>query len=74
MRVILDAMGGDNAPLAPVMGAVQAAKAITTKPKRIVLTVFIVLVRVVQKKHRKDLRGGFLRLAKRTKPQHTVRM
>ena len=26
MRVILDAMGGDNAPLAPVMGAVQAAK------------------------------------------------
>ena len=26
MRVILDVMGGDNAPLAPVMGAVQAAK------------------------------------------------
>ncbi len=26
MRVILDAMGGDNAPLAPVMGAVEAAK------------------------------------------------
>ena len=26
MRIILDAMGGDNAPLAPVMGAVQAAK------------------------------------------------
>ena len=26
MRVILDAMGGDNAPMAPVMGAVQAAK------------------------------------------------
>ena len=25
MRIILDAMGGDNAPLAPVMGAVQAA-------------------------------------------------
>ena len=26
MKIILDAMGGDNAPLAPVMGAVQAAK------------------------------------------------
>ena len=26
MRIILDAMGGDNAPLAPVMGAVQATK------------------------------------------------
>ncbi len=26
MRIILDAMGGDNAPLAPVMGAIQAAK------------------------------------------------
>jgi glycerol-3-phosphate acyltransferase PlsX len=26
MRIILDAMDGDNAPLAPVMGAVQAAK------------------------------------------------
>ncbi len=26
MRIIIDAMGGDNAPLAPVMGAFQAAK------------------------------------------------
>ncbi len=26
MKIILDAMGGDNAPLAPVMGAVQAAR------------------------------------------------
>jgi len=26
MRIILDAMGGDHAPLAPVMGAIQAAK------------------------------------------------
>ena len=26
MKIILDAMGGDNAPMAPVMGAVQAAK------------------------------------------------
>ena len=26
MKIILDARGGDNAPLAPVMGAVQAAK------------------------------------------------
>ena len=26
MRIILDAMGGDHAPLAPVMGAVEAAK------------------------------------------------
>ena len=26
MRIILDAMGGDNAPFAPVMGAVDAAK------------------------------------------------
>ncbi len=26
MRIILDAMGGDHAPVAPVMGAVQAAK------------------------------------------------
>ena len=26
MKIILDAMGGDNAPLAPVMGAVDAAK------------------------------------------------
>ena len=26
MRIILDAMGGDNAPLAPVMGAIQATK------------------------------------------------
>ncbi len=26
MKIILDAMGGDNAPVAPVMGAVQAAK------------------------------------------------
>jgi len=26
MKIILDAMGGDNAPMAPVMGALQAAK------------------------------------------------
>ena len=26
MRIIVDAMGGDNAPLAPVQGAIQAAK------------------------------------------------
>ncbi len=26
MKIIIDAMGGDNAPFAPVMGAVQAAK------------------------------------------------
>ena len=26
MKIILDAMGGDNAPLAPVLGAVRAAK------------------------------------------------
>ena len=26
MKIIIDAMGGDNAPLAPVMGAVRAAK------------------------------------------------
>ena len=26
MKIIIDAMGGDNAPLAPVMGAFQAAK------------------------------------------------
>ena len=26
MKIIVDAMGGDNAPQAPVMGAVQAAK------------------------------------------------
>ena len=26
MKIILDAMGGDNAPMAPVLGAVQAAK------------------------------------------------
>ena len=26
MRIIMDAMGGDNAPLAPVVGAVEAAK------------------------------------------------
>ena len=26
MRIILDAMGGDNAPEAPVLGAIQAAK------------------------------------------------
>ena len=26
MKIILDAMGGDNAPLAPVLGAVEAAK------------------------------------------------
>ena len=26
MKIILDAMGGDHAPLAPVMGAIQAAK------------------------------------------------
>ena len=26
MKIILDAMGGDNAPLAPVMGAIDAAK------------------------------------------------
>ena len=26
MRIIVDAMGGDNAPLAPVMGAIQANK------------------------------------------------
>ena len=24
MKIIVDAMGGDNAPMAPVMGAVQA--------------------------------------------------
>lgn len=26
MKIILDAMGGDNAPEAPVLGAVEAAK------------------------------------------------
>ena len=26
MRIIVDAMGGDNAPQAPVMGAIQANK------------------------------------------------
>ena len=26
MKIILDAMGGDNAPLAPVDGAIQAAE------------------------------------------------
>ena len=26
MRIIMDAMGGDNAPKAPVLGAVQAVK------------------------------------------------
>ena len=26
MRIILDAMGGDNAPLAPLEGAARAAK------------------------------------------------
>ena len=26
MKIILDAMGGDNAPQAPVLGALQAAK------------------------------------------------
>ena len=26
MKIIVDAMGGDNAPLAPVQGAIQAAK------------------------------------------------
>ena len=27
MKIILDAMGGDNAPEAPVLGAIEAAKA-----------------------------------------------
>ena len=27
MKIIVDAMGGDNAPQAPVMGAIQANKA-----------------------------------------------
>ena len=31
MRIILDAMGGDNAPLAPVMGAISAAKTFGTQ-------------------------------------------
>ena len=26
MKIILDAMGGDNAPEAPVLGAIEAAK------------------------------------------------
>ena len=26
MKIIVDAMGGDNAPQAPVMGAIQASK------------------------------------------------
>ena len=26
MKIILDAMGGDHAPAAPVMGAIEAAK------------------------------------------------
>ena len=26
MKIIVDAMGGDNAPQAPVMGAIQAGK------------------------------------------------
>ena len=26
MRIIVDAMGGDNAPKAPVLGAIEAAK------------------------------------------------
>ncbi len=31
MRIIVDAMGGDNAPLAPVLGALDAAKACTAQ-------------------------------------------
>ena len=31
MKIIMDAMGGDNAPQAPVLGAVEAAKAYGTK-------------------------------------------
>ena len=31
MKIILDAMGGDNAPEAPVLGAIQAAKAFGTE-------------------------------------------
>ncbi len=31
MKIILDAMGGDNAPQAPVLGAVEAAKAYGTR-------------------------------------------
>ena len=30
MKIIVDAMGGDNAPQAPVMGAIQANKARTS--------------------------------------------
>ena len=26
MKILIDAMGGDNAPLAPVQGALEAAK------------------------------------------------
>jgi len=31
MKIILDAMGGDNAPQAPVLGAIDAAKAFGTE-------------------------------------------
>ena len=32
MRIIVDAMGGDNAPLAPVDGAIQAAEKLGVEP------------------------------------------
>ena len=33
MKIIVDAMGGDNAPKAPVMGAIAAAKAFDVADK-----------------------------------------
>ena len=53
MKIILDAMGGDNAPLAPVMGALQAAKdfgadAILWHPRPcLYLTIFYYIICVV---------------------------
>lgn len=34
MRIFLDAMGGDNAPQAPVAGALEALRALSTPGNR----------------------------------------
>src|SRR5215210_1154460 len=56
MRIVLDAMGGDNAPSAPVAGAVLAAREYAARNIEIILVGREDIVRAELRKH--DLSGG----------------
>jgi phosphate acyltransferase len=56
MRIVLDAMGGDDAPVSPVAGAVLAAREYADRDLTIILVGKEALVRAELAKH--DLSGG----------------